>query len=565
MPGSTRRGDARPRRRVGGGTLGALAAVVLLLVAAAGGAYLLLHRTSKQKQQRAAEQAAQAYLSAWTAADYGGMAAASTGTPAVIGALDRGDRTSLQVTSASFDPGKVTRLPSGAGFSAAYTAHMALKGLGDWSYGGTLPLQREGDQWRVQFSPAALHPQLAPGLALGRLRAEGRRGRLLAANGTPLEGADTELDANLIGTVGPLTADEAASAGHQAGDVSGQSGLQRAYDSQLGGRAGGRVVLRRGTAELATLSTFPATAGKDVRTTLNLAVQKAGEQVIGGLSHPAALAAVDSRTGSVLALVNNPVGGFGRVLRGQYPPGSTYKIVTATAALMAGLTEQSAVQCPASVVVSGLTFKNAKKEALGALTLRSAFAQSCNTAFVNLRRQIHETDMKRAAELYGFDGTPPLPIASAGGTYPPPSGPVDEAASAFGQAAVVASPLQMASVAAAVASGTWHQPFVSGASPRSHPLPATVVPELQDMMRAVVLEGTAAPVAFPGAVFGKTGTAEFGSAPKGTDLPTHAWFVGYRGTLAFAVIVEDGGFGADVAAPLASRFLSAVDASGATP
>ncbi len=73
--------------------------------------------------------------------------------------------------------------------------------------------------------------------------------------------------------------------------------------------------------------------------------------------------------------------------------------------------------------------------------------------------------MRRAATLYGFDGRPPLPILSAGGNYPSPSGPVDEAASAFGQAAVVASPLQMASVAAAVASGTWHQPFVSGPRP----------------------------------------------------------------------------------------------------
>ncbi len=256
--------------------------------------------------------------------------------------------------------------------------------------------------------------------------------------------------------------------------------------------------------------------------------------------------------------MNNPVGGFSRVLRGSYPPGSTFKIVTATAALSAGFTEQSVLQCPGTVRIAGFTFKNAMNEALGPISLRTAFAQSCNTAFVNLREQMHETDMKRAAQLYGFDGRPPLPILSAGGSYPIPSGPVDEAASAFGQGAVVASPLQMASVAAAVASGTWHQPFVSGGPARSHPLPAAVVPQLQDMMRAVVLTGTAASVAFPGTVYAKTGTAEYGSALPGQQLPTDAWFVGYRATVAFAVIVENGGFGAQVAAPIVARFLATI-------
>lgn len=113
-------------------------------------------------------------------------------------------------------------------------------------------------------------------------------------------------------------------------------------------------------------------------------------------------------------------------------------------------------------------------------------------------------------------------------------------------------------MAAAVGGGTWHQPFVVGASPRAHPLPPGVATQLQDMMRAVVTTGTAAPVSFPGAVYGKTGTAEYGSAPKGQNPPTHAWFVGYRGTVAFAVIVENGGFGAEVAAPIASRFLAAL-------
>jgi cell division protein FtsI/penicillin-binding protein 2 len=196
-------------------------------------------------------------------------------------------------------------------------------------------------------------------------------------------------------------------------------------------------------------------------------------------------------------------------------------------------------------------------ESYGLIDLKKAFAVSCNTAFVNLRESITEADMKRAALLYGFNAGQPLPIQSYGGSYPPPSGPVDEAASAFGQAAVQASPLEMATIAAAVGGGAWHKPFFVGKTTVTHPIPPAVTSQLRDMMRAVLTdpEGTAAGVSFPGVVYGKTGTAEYGT---GTNLPTHAWFIGYRGTIAFAVIIEGGGFGAAVAAPAASRFLTAL-------
>jgi cell division protein FtsI/penicillin-binding protein 2 len=211
------------------------------------------------------------------------------------------------------------------------------------------------------------------------------------------------------------------------------------------------------------------------------------------------------------------------------------------------------VNCPKTLNVSGFTVKNAEDEAYGPIDIKQALAVSCNTAFVNIRESITEADMVRAAQLYGFNGPAPLPIQSFGGSYPKPTGPVDVATSAFGQAAVEASPLQMASVAAAVAAGEWRQPFVVGRSNVSHPIPANVDTQLKDMMRAVVTSGTAAPVPFPGVVYGKTGTAEYGSTPP---LSSHAWFIGWRGDVAFAVIVEGGGFGASVAAPVASRFLA---------
>jgi cell division protein FtsI/penicillin-binding protein 2 len=116
----------------------------------------------------------------------------------------------------------------------------------------------------------------------------------------------------------------------------------------------------------------------------------------------------------------------------------------------------------------------------------------------------------------------------------------------------------MASVAAAVASGAWRQPFVVGSAKVSHALPSNVTATLRTFMTGVVERGTAAGVGLPAGTAGKTGTAEYGTAPPGGSPPTHAWFIGFRGTTAFAVVVEGGGFGGEVAAPIAATFLNAI-------
>ena len=446
-----------------------------------------------------------------------------------------------------------------------FTAAMTLTAAGAFDYQGTLDLKRGPDKiWRVVFGPTALHPDLTPGATLDRVNVLGQRGRLLDRTGVALHGADTDLENNLVGSVGPLDEQQAKAAGlgYSAGDPAGQSGLERAYNAQLAGKPGARVVVRKPGAADRTVQDYPAVAGHDVKTTVDLRVQRAGESGLSGLGRTAALVAIDARTGAVISLVNHPSGASSTAIRGQYPPGSTFKIVTTTAALLKGLSESSPLNCPKTVFAGGRSFKNSKDEAYGPINLRQAFYYSCNTAFVNLRSELTSADMQKAADLYGFDGKQPLPIDSFGGVFASGDS-VDPYAAAFGQSTVESSPLQMASVAAAVAGGTWHRPFVTGTSPESHPIPANVVDQMRDMMRAVVTRGTAAPVSFPGQVSGKTGTAEFGSAPKGKDLPTHAWFAGYRGDIAFAVLVPGGGFGAEVAAPAAARFLRALDASGA--
>ncbi len=530
-----------------------------VLAVGAGGAWFLLSDSADPRTAQARD-AANAYLSAWSVADYAAMAEHANRPADELRYILEPMRTSLKVESSDYEPGTLVRAENGA--DVPYHAQLQLAGLGPWAYDGGLHLDRGPDKvWRVDVTPASIHPQLVAGGSLTRVSVVGERGQLLDRNGTPLRGEDSDLDGNLLGSVGPLDAEQAQAAGNGfvAGDRGGQSGLERAYNKQLAGSPGARIVMRPpGDGEDQTLQTYPATNGTDVRTTLDLNVQRAARTGIAGFGS-AGLVAVDAKTGGVLAISNS--GGASTAIRGQYAPGSTFKIVTTVAALLHGFTEETPLNCPKTVVAGGRSFKNAEGEAFGPINLRQAFYHSCNTAFVNLRSKLTDADMQRAEQLLGFDGKQPLPIESFGGVVPHGEG-VDPYAVAFGQDRVETNPLQMASVTAAIAGGTWRRPYVVGKPVDSNAIPPNVVSQMQDMMRAVVTRGTAAPVSFPGEVSGKTGTAEYGVGRNGQDPPTHAWFAGFRGDIGFAVLIPGGGFGAETAAPAAARFLRALDANG---
>ncbi|WP_261553981.1 penicillin-binding transpeptidase domain-containing protein [Frankia tisae] len=567
---SRRRGRGRRRAIIA-------AVVVVVLVAASGIGYVLKNRSDERATDRRVQAAATAYLAAWrTLTTTGGTAtpaAAGSTSPAsaapasgngsaAAGGRDGAGRTAvsavsvpggidvaallttmadvrdrLLVTGATFTPGSIDR--NGRTASAPYVARLDLSGLpAPLEYAGVLNLVDTGRGWKVRAEAASVHPALRPGLHLDRTASTGHRGGLLAADGQPLHDSG-DLAGNLVGRVDPL------------------SGLQRVYDNRLRAQGGAVVVRDARGATVQTLHTYPMTDGESVRTTLDLRVQQAAETALATAARPtAAMVAIDTRTGGVLALANHPPSGASRAVRGKYPPGSTFKIVTATAALMNGKTANTPLDCTQTVSVGGRTFQNAEAEQFGPIPLRTAFAKSCNTAFIRLEESLPADALEKAAQLYGFDGRAPLDIASVGGSFPTPRDSVESASASIGQARIEVSPLQMASVAAAVASGTWRQPFVAGQPARSNAIPPAVLPPLRDFMRAVVTEGTAASVPMPGEVYGKTGTAEYAD---GDPPPTHAWFVGYRGDVAFAVVVEDGGFGAETAAPVAARFLTALD------
>jgi cell division protein FtsI/penicillin-binding protein 2 len=379
----------------------------------------------------------------------------------------------------------------------------------------------------------------------------------------------------LLGSVGPGTKEIVAGSGGRVrvGDLTGLAGLQRTYDEQLSGAAGLTVT----TAPLAKgggaksgaappLFTAPATNGADVTTTLDPAVQDAAQAALAAAQKPAGLVAVRPSTGEVLAVANGGpnAAGYDRALLGQYPPGSTFKVASGYALLRQGYTATTPVACPASLVVNGQTFTNAEGEVLGTAPFRTNFAQSCNTAFVGSAPKITPGQLADAASELGYGRRLALGVQAFAGSVPSSATVNEHAADMIGQGKVLASPLTVATVSASVAAGTpvvprlVVEPKPAGSGGASGSLDGSTVATLRQLMRAVVTEGTGTALrGVPGGpVYGKTGTAEFGSK---NPPDTHAWFTGYQGDLAFAVVVEGGGFGAKAAAPLAADFLRRLD------
>jgi cell division protein FtsI/penicillin-binding protein 2 len=367
----------------------------------------------------------------------------------------------------------------------------------------------------------------------------------------------------LLGTVGPATAEVVqAGGGKIRPDQSvGLSGLQRRYEERLGGRPGLSVEAFGPEDVAQVLHTVAPVAGKPLQLTLDPVVQVAADAVLekAPAGKASAIVVVQPSTGDVLAVANaGPDGpGVDRALTGRYPPGSTFKIVSALALLRQGLTLDEAVPCPGTLSVDGKQFKNAEDEVLGDQPFRVDFAHSCNTAFVGSAKRITPAQLSAAARDLGYT-TYELGVDAFGGGAPPTDDAVTHAAQVIGQGKVLASPLSVAMSAAAVADGRMRPPRLlmeEGALTPEDAIPQAA--DLRALMRAVVTEGTATVLRdVPGEpVSGKTGTAEFG-----TQVPpqTHAWFAGYSGDLAFAVLVEDGGFGGAVAAPLAGDLLRAL-------
>jgi len=364
----------------------------------------------------------------------------------------------------------------------------------------------------------------------------------------------------VLGSVSPATAESLDNASDLAlaTDLVGSSGLQAAYEARLAGRPGGSVALvaTQSGDRREVLWRRPADPGEPLSTTLSYPVQHAGERAVAGQDKTTSLVAVDARTGEVLADVNGPeITSYDTGLVGEYPPGSTFKVVSSAALLMSGQDADDQVACPSTTVVDGKRFKNYEFTSLPAgATFADAIAASCNTTVVDRADELGDRSLTEAAGLFGVGAEWDLPLPAFAGSVPPAESLVDRAASMIGQGRVLTSPLGMALVVATVASGQARTPSLvpvqGGRAVGS--LPAPVVADLRRIMRLVVTAGTASSLRGLPGVAAKTGTAEYG-----TELPlrTHGWLIGYRGDLAFACLVVNGEGGNVAAGPVVREFL----------
>jgi cell division protein FtsI/penicillin-binding protein 2 len=380
------------------------------------------------------------------------------------------------------------------------------------------------------------------------------------ASSTALSAVTPGLSSGLIGTVGPITAQELSQLGapYDADSDVGQTGLEQADERQLAGTPGATVaVVAKGGAKIATLATLPAHPGTPLRTTIDPSVQQAAESALSGEHKSAALVAVDASTGAVLAAVSVNSGGFDQAIDGGFPPGSTFKVITSTALLEHGLTPASTASCPSTATVDGEVFHNAEGDA-PVSNLLQAFTESCNTAFIGLATgNLTASDFPSTAAMFGLGKSVQIGLTAFSGSVPQPTDEADLAATSIGQGRVLLSPLGEAMVAAAADTGTVHSPSLvagTGTTAASGQLSTSVVGELHEMMASVVDSGTAAGQGLPAGTYAKTGTAEYGTSKP---LKIDAWLMGFKGDIAFAaLVVNSSADGGPTCGPIVARFLT---------
>jgi cell division protein FtsI/penicillin-binding protein 2 len=438
----------------------------------------------------------------------------------------------------------------------------------------------------IEWDPSLVFPGLGPGEHLESQIELAPRAPILAADGTPLAAGPAEerehplgsaaIDVSgEIGEAGEADMQRLARHGFAADTPVGISGLERAFNTRLAGKPGGSLLaLDESGASVRVLAQAKPRAGAPVKTTIDPDLQEAAVAALAGRS--GGIVALDARDGNVRALA-------GQAFSAPQPPGSTFKMVTTIAALENDLVSlEDEFEITNGVNVGGRFLNNANGEYCGG-TFREAFAESCNADFAPLGPKIGNERLVATAESFGFNSPPTLyaPQLVREAELPESTIPtdigeeIDLGVSAIGQGEVLATPLQMASVAQAIANDGVLAPtaVVVNRKLRPHARPervmsAKVAGELTELMTGVVVEGTGTAGAIPEAqVAGKTGTAELGPKPgqEEEENPVQikdAWFAAFapaqKPRLAVGVLlIEAEAAGGDVAAPAAAAVLSA--------
>ena len=321
--------------------------------------------------------------------------------------------------------------------------------------------------------------------------------------------------------------------------------VRKVVGDQTVGDPGWRVdVVNPNGLTAGVLTDHSPTPAPAVTLTLSRAVQTAAQRAVNATDRfKIAMVVIQPSTGNILAVAQNARADADGLIatNGLHPPGSTFKMVTAAAAVRANLAHPSTiVPCPGEIQIGSRVIPNYDKFALGSVPLLGAFAQSCNTTFAHLASRMGPSDLANQAAAMGLGASYDIPgLATVSGSVPIPPDLVARSVDGFGQGKVLVSPFGLALIPATIAHGSPPIPkFIRGretkvSGPRPHVDPK-IYDEVKPMMRAVVTEGTGTVVHGLGPIFAKTGEAEFSGG-------SHAGFAGYRGDLAFATLIVGGG------------------------
>ena len=519
----------------------------------------------------------------------------------------------------SFRPDRVRAVDSEGGFALGATWTFGPDDAHEWTYTTDGEATADGQDWKIRWDPAVVAPGLDAGpLAYSTLVPQ-PAARVLDRTGAELltqhvvtlvdlaPDADVAAVAALLNPIAPtitaesLAADVGAAAGAPVTAVTLREedltpieaaltalpgvtlrpqlrllATDRALTSPtLSGLADlwqQRTDAAAGWAVTAQTSAGPQRVGGqdaepvgDISSTLDIGMQRAAEDALASLATPAAIVAIQPSTGNLLVVGQNaPADAQGPIaLTGLYPPGSTFKTVTVSAALQAGqVTPDTIVNCPGTENIEGRQIPNDDEFELGEVPLHTAFARSCNTTMGRLAVNLPPDALTDAAAQLGLGIDYVAPgMTTVTGSVPVADSSALRVEEGIGQGQVTASPFGMALVAATLAHGSVpapaiveRQPGVADRTPE--PLPAQIDDQVQAMMRETITDGTASQLQDIPGLLGKTGTAEYINV-QNDDQRAHGWFVGIAGDLALAVFVSDAGSSVP-AVDAAGRFLRTV-------
>ncbi|MFZ0832459.1 MAG: penicillin-binding transpeptidase domain-containing protein, partial [Mycobacterium sp.] len=474
-----------------------------------------------------------------------------------------------------------------------------------WTYDGRLAMIREEGRWEVRWTPAGLHPKLGEHQTFALRADLPQRASVNEVRGSDVLKPGFlyhyELDARKAGaalmptarvvvdalrpfddTLDPQRLAEQASSSTEPVDlitlrpddnnrvapaigqlpgvvVTPQADMLPTDDrfapalvaqvkktviDELDGEAGWRVVsVNQNGVDVGILNEVPGKPAPSVTMTLDRSIQDAAQSAVDNVGRQAMIVVIRPSTGAILAIAQNPAADAQGPLAttGLFPPGSTFKMITAGAAIQRDMaTPNTLLACPGTMDIGHRTVPNYGGFDLGVVPMSRAFASSCNTTFAELASRMPPTALTVAAAQYGVGLDYDVAgVATVTGSVPPTVNLAERTEDGFGQGKVLVSPFGMALAAATVAAGKTPVPQLilgrhTGVEGEHTDITAQMVDGLRPMMRLVVTNGTANDIADSGEVYGKTGEAEFQGG-------SHSWFAGYRGDMAFAALIVGGG------------------------